>query len=67
VARFIQREALTRRVKNALNITGDTHSAFSEIADNNNSRTVDDKIDKFARFFVSDVFAEDNDELINDG
>jgi hypothetical protein len=66
VARFTQREAPTRRVKDASNTTSDAYSASPEIADSDDSRTVDDKTDKRARPFVFDVFAEDDDELIND-
>jgi hypothetical protein len=67
VARFTQREALTRYARDASNTTSDAHSASPEIADNNDGRTVDDGTDKCPRFFVFDVFAEDDDELINDG
>src|SRR5437763_11439963 len=42
------------------------HSTSPEIADSNDGCTVDDGTDKCACPFVFDVFAEDNDELIND-
>ena len=45
----------------------DTHSASPKIADSDDGRIVDDGTDKRARPFVFDVFAEDDDELVNDG
>jgi hypothetical protein len=67
VARFTQRGAPTRRARDALNTTSDAYSASPEIADSNDGRAVDDGTDKRPRPFVFDVFAEDGDELINDG
>jgi hypothetical protein len=43
------------------------HSASPEIAYSNDGRADDDRADKRARPFVFDVFAEDDDGLINDG
>jgi hypothetical protein len=67
VARSIQRRVLTRRIRDASNTTSDIYSTSSKIANNNNSRVVDDKIDKYPRSFIFDVFAKNNDELINNG
>jgi hypothetical protein len=44
-----------------------THSASPEIAGSNNGRVDDDGAGKHPRPFMFDVFAEDNDGLINDG
>ena len=67
VARSTQRGALNRRARDVSNTTSDVYSTSPEIADSNDGRAVDDGIDKYARPFVFDVFAKDNDELINDG
>jgi hypothetical protein len=67
VAPLIQRGALTRYTRDASNTTRDIRFASPEIADNNDGRTIDDKTDKRARPFVFDVFAEDDNELIDDG
>jgi hypothetical protein len=67
VARFTQRGALNRRTRDASNTTSNVYPASPEIADSNDGRAVDDGTDKRPHHFVFDVFAEDNDELINDG
>jgi hypothetical protein len=67
VTRSTQRKALTRYVRDASSLISDVYSASPEIADSNNSRAVDDRTNKRPRPFVFDVFAEDDDELINDG
>jgi hypothetical protein len=60
VAQSTQRGAPNRRARDASNTT-------SEIADSNDDRAVDDVADKRPRPFVFDVFAENDDELINNG
>jgi hypothetical protein len=67
VARSTQRGALTRRTRDASNTTSDVYSASPKIADSDDGRAVDGRIDKRPYPFVFDVFAEDNDELVNDG
>ena len=67
MARSTQRGAPTRRARDASNTTSDAHSASPEIADSDDGRTVDDGTDKRPRPFVFDVFAEDGDELVDDG
>jgi hypothetical protein len=67
VARSTQRRALTHRIRDASNTTSDIYSISLKIADSNDGRAVDGRIDKRSYSFVFDVFAEDNDELINDG
>jgi hypothetical protein len=56
-----------RRIKNTLNTASDILFIFLKIANNNDSRIVDDKIDKRLYPFIFDIFAKDNDRLINDG
>jgi hypothetical protein len=67
VTRSTQRGALNRCARDASNTTSDTYSVSPEIADSNDGRAVDDGTDKRPHPFVFDVFAEDDDELINDG
>jgi hypothetical protein len=67
VARSTQRGAPNRRARDASNTTSNVYSASPEIADSNDGRAVDDVADKRPRPFVFDVFAEDNNELINNG
>jgi hypothetical protein len=56
-----------RRARDAANTASSVYSASPEIADSNDSRVIDNGIDKRPRLFVFDVFAEDDDVLGNDG
>ena len=56
-----------RRARVASNTISDVYSASPEIADSDDGRAVDDATDKRPRPFVFDVFAEDDDEPVNDG
>jgi hypothetical protein len=56
-----------RRARVASNTISDVHSASPEIAGSDDGRAVDDGTDKRPHPFVFDVFAEDDDELVNDG
>ena len=55
------------RLRDTSNTSSDTPSASPEIVDSNDGRTVDDGTDKRPHPFVFDVFAEDDDGLIDDG
>ena len=63
VAPSDQHEALMRHARDTWD-TATAQSASPEIADSNNGRTGDDGAGKHPLF---DVFAEDNDGLVNDG
>jgi hypothetical protein len=56
-----------RRTRDTPNPASGTHSASLEIADSSDGRSVDDGTDKRPRPFVFDVFAEDDEGLVDDG
>jgi len=64
VARSTQRGVLARSERDASNTTSDVQSASPEIADSNDGR---DGTNKRLHPFVFDVFAEDDDELVDEG
>ena len=54
-------------IKDTSNTTNDVHSTSLEIVDSNNSYIINDRINKCPYPFIFDIFAEDNNELINNG
>jgi hypothetical protein len=64
VARFTQHRAPARHATNTASVA---HSPSSKIADSNDGRAVNDGINKCPCPFLFDVFAEDDDGLVDNG